>query len=286
MTGDGAERSSTLVTGDGAERSSTPVRADGAERSSTPVTKREPSTGRTGSQSVERAIAVLFAMEGEERSLTISELAGRVGLPVSTAHRIAQALVRGRLLAKEGPSSYRIGDGITALAHTAARQIDIEAAAPHLHGLSSGIRITASLGVVEHSEAVTLYSARPPSMFCGHQLPTRRTRLEDSAMGQAIVAFGQRRDRRLAAIPDVQASRRRGYSVSSADGVTAIAVPVFDSDGQVRASIGVQARSVRLNPTLINQIHPAMRQTAELLRGVIAEGPVRTNIDQLIRATI
>lgn len=243
-------------------------------------------SGRTGSQSVERAISVLYAMEGQERSLTISELAGRAGLPVSTTHRIAQALVRGRLLAREGPSSYRIGDGIAALAQTAARQIDIEAAAPHLHGLSSGIRITASLGVVEHSEAVTVYSARPPSMFCGQQLPSRRSKLEDSAMGQAIVAFGQRRDRRIAAIPDLQASRRRGYSMSSTDGVTAIAVPVFDADGQVRASIGVQARSARLDHELINLIHPAMRQTAELLRGVVAEGPVRTDIDQLIRATI
>ena len=51
------------------------------------------SVPRTGAQSVERAISVLYAFEGETRPLSISEVAGRVGLPVSTTHRIAQALV-------------------------------------------------------------------------------------------------------------------------------------------------------------------------------------------------
>jgi IclR family acetate operon transcriptional repressor len=243
-------------------------------------------TGRTGAQSVERAIAVLYALEGEDRSLTVSELASRVGLPVSTTHRIAQALVRGRLLARDGHSAYRVGDGITALAQTASRQVDIDAAAPHLHGLSSSIRITASLGVVENSEAVTVYSARPPSMFCAHQLPGRRAKAETSAMGRAVLAFGQRRDRRTASIPDLEASRRRGYALSSSDGVTAVAVPVFADDGQVRAAIGVQARSARLDANLITRIHPAMRQTARTLRGVVGDGPGRADIDRLLLATI
>jgi IclR family acetate operon transcriptional repressor len=242
--------------------------------------------GRTGSQSVERAISVLYALEGEERSLTISELAGRVGLPVSTTHRIAAALVRGRLLARDGHNAYRIGDGITALAHTASQQINIDAAAPHLHGLSSGIRITASLGVVEDSEAVTVYSARPPSMFCTQQLPGRRAKVEDSAMGQAILAFGQRRDRRVASIPDVETSRRRGYAVATSNGVTAVAVPVFDDDGQVRASIGVQARSARLDENLIARIQPAMRQAAHTLRGVVADGPAAADFNRLLLTTI
>ncbi|MFW0788759.1 IclR family transcriptional regulator [Gordonia sp. CPCC 205333] len=238
---------------------------------------------RTGSQSVERAINVLYAFEGESRSLSISEVAGRVGLPVSTAHRIAQALVRGRLLARDGHNSYLIGDGIAALAHAASRRVDIDAMAPHLHILSSEIRITASLGVVEDGEAVTVYSARPPSMFCDHQLPSRRSAIEHSAMGQAIVAFGQRRERQLSPLPDIPESRRRGYSVATADGVTAIAVPVFGADGQVRASIGVQARSVRLNQNLISAIHPMMRNTAEFLRDV---ADIDSSVEAVLRATI
>ena len=242
--------------------------------------------GRTGSQSVERAIAVLYALEGEDRPVTVSELASRVDLPVSTTHRIVQALVRGRLLARDGHSAYRIGDGITALAQTAAQQIDIDAAAPHLHLLSSGIRITASLGVIDNTDAVTVYSARPPSMFCTHQLPSRRTRVEGSAMGQAIVAFGHRRNRRLGTIPDVASTRQRGFTVSSAGGVTAVAVPVFDARGQVRASIGVQARSARLDENLIVRIQPAMRQAAEMLRDAVADGSVRAKFGSLLPATI
>lgn len=103
-------------------------------------------------------------------------------------------------------------------------------------------------------------------------------------MGQAIIAFGQRRERQSSLIPQIDESRRRGYSVSSADGVTAIAVPVFGADGQVRASIGVQARSARLNTGLIGRIQPLMRHTAALLSDVAESG--FTGTEHVLPATI
>lgn len=85
---------------------------------------------------------------------------------------------------------------ISELAASTTRKIDVEAAAPHLHSLSSQIRITASLGVAEDDQAVTVYSARPPVSFCDHQIPQQRAALDTTAMGRAIVAFAGKRSRR------------------------------------------------------------------------------------------
>lgn len=242
---------------------------------------------RTGSQAIERAISVLYALEDTDQFIPISELARRVGLPVSTTHRIAQALVRGRLLAQDSHTGcYGIGDGLLTLATSTARRIDVEAAAPHLHTLSSQIKITASLGIAEDDQAVTVYSARPPVAFCDHQLPQQRAALDTTAMGRAIVAFAGRRGRRDGNAPAVDTARRRGYALSDPADVTAIAVPVFDAGGRVRASVSVQALSVRLNPSLISQIYPAMRATAAMLSESVTEAPRHVDAAALLRGTI
>jgi DNA-binding IclR family transcriptional regulator len=241
---------------------------------------------RTGSRAVERAIAVLYALESADHFIPISELAYRVGLPVSTTHRIAQALVRGRLLTQDPQTDcYGIGDGLLALATSTNRRIDVEAAAPHLHALSSQIRITASLGVAEDDQVVTVYSARPPGAFCRHQIPQPRAPLDATAMGRAIVAFAGRRGRRDGHAPAIDTARRRGYALSDPADVTAIAVPVFDAGGRVRASVSVQALSVRLNPSLISQIYPVMRSTAALLSDSVTEASQRMDPAALLCST-
>lgn len=242
---------------------------------------------RTGSQAIERAISVLYALEGTDQFISISDLAHRVGLPVSTTHRIAQALVRGRLLAQDPRTDcYGIGDGLLTLATSTTRRIDVEAAAPHLHSLSSQIRITASLGIAEDDQAVTVYSARPPVSFCDHQIPQPRAALDTTAMGRAIVAFAGKRSRREAHTPALDTARRRGYALSDPADVTAIAVPVFDAGGRVKASVSVQALSVRLTASLISQIYPAMRSTAAMLSDSVTENPRRIDPAELLRGTI
>ncbi|MFC7756187.1 IclR family transcriptional regulator [Tsukamurella soli] len=215
-----------------------------------------PKNSRTGAQAVERAIAVMYAFRDEPGMLTVSEVAERVGLSVSTCYRIMQALVRGRLLVAEGHGAgYRLGVGISELARSRPEP-DVESAAPHLHGLAADIGITASISVAEERQAVTLYSARPPIPWCSHQTPDERSELGSTAMGRAIVIFGGHGDLRAHALSDAHDARRRGFTVGVRSGVTSVAVPVFDMDGRARASIGIQARSARLTTDLISDVLP------------------------------
>jgi IclR family acetate operon transcriptional repressor len=52
------------------------------------------------------------------------------------------------------------------------------------------------------------------------------------------------------------------------------------------ASLGVQARSRRLDHDLIDRIQPAMRQTAQTLRSAVDDRSVKANVGRLLPATI
>ena len=241
------------------------------------ATNETPSSVRTGAQAVDRAINVLYALSAAGYNpMTITELAAVVGFSIPTTYRLAQALLRGRLLEKvPGTDLYRIGPGVAELAASRTPPGPrVQHFAPHLHALSASIGITASLAVVAENRARTVYSAFPPVRYCSRQLPEPELSLTESAMGRALVVFGPRgpRQRHAAQIGDVDAIRRRGYAESVtgvAREVTAIAVPVFDSGGHVAAAIGVQAFNRRLTATMVDDIVPIMRHAAGPIGEVI-----------------
>ncbi|RDI63649.1 IclR family transcriptional regulator [Nocardia pseudobrasiliensis] len=218
---------------------------------------------RSGARAVDRAVAVLNCFEGDDPELSVSELAHLAGLPVSTTHRLAQALVRGRLLEQDPASDrYRIGHGLASLARPALSRLGLDSAAPHLYALAAGIRITVSVSVAEESEAVTVFQARPPIHFCHNQVPRARRSLETSAVGRALLAFSPAEGVRHAELDRV---RRIGFAselIEAEDPVRALAVPIVGPDRRVRGALGVQARSVRLNDELVRGVVPAMRAIA------------------------
>jgi DNA-binding IclR family transcriptional regulator len=235
---------------------------------------------RSGACAVDRAIHVLNCFEGDDPELSVSELAQLARLPVSTTHRLAQALVRGGLL-EQDPSTdrYRIGHGLASLARPALSRLGLDSAAPHLYALAAGIRITVSVSVVEDREAVTVFQARPPVWFCQHQIPRLRQPLRSSAVGQAMLAYSPtttileeraaREDTRPTRSSMLYTSldrvRRTGFAselLTTDDPVRSVAVPIVGPDKQVRGALGVQARSARLNEALIRTVVPAMRTMA------------------------
>lgn len=214
-----------------------------------------------GPQVLHRAIAILTAVGESEDQLTLTSIAARTGLPLSTAYRLSQALLHGGLLERAGDGEhYRVGAGMVALAAPALHRLNVQAVAPHLYSLAGDIEITASLGMPEHDDVVTVCSARPTQKFCGNQLPGSRQALTDSAMGMAMLAF-----QRGPAVATLERIRRRGYAEAAGPQgahVRAIAVPVFGDDGRVWGSIGVQALRRRLTDDLVRDILPVIQRHA------------------------
>ncbi|MFF0815965.1 IclR family transcriptional regulator [Rhodococcus sp. NPDC003318] len=234
-----------------------------------------PDPARTGSRAIERAALVLACFDDGALELTVSSLAARTGLPVSSAHRIAQALVRGGLLERaSGRDGYRIGPGLIALAVPPLVRMGVDACAPQLYALAAGISITASLGVVRGDEALTVFSARPPESFCDAQIPRARQPVGSSVMGRAMLAFEPHRRPGSVSGADLDRIRRRGFAVDvDADDPTvlAVAVPVFDDARRPWGAVGVQAQRHRLTDPVVRRIVPAMQHAASRITAAHGE---------------
>lgn len=69
-----------------------------------------------GAQAVQRALDVLHCFHDNGPDLSASELARRLELPVSTAHRLARTLLGAGFLEQDARTSrYRLGPAVTEL---------------------------------------------------------------------------------------------------------------------------------------------------------------------------
>lgn len=214
-------------------------------------------------QAVDRAIALLRAFTDSDPELSLTSLAARTGLPISTTHRLARTLL-GHGLLEQNRDRYRIGVGLVALATPAQQRLGVHGLIRHLHSLASDIEITASFGVPVDDELIILASAPPRQRFCPRQMPGQWQPLAQTAMGLVVLAF----TRETAATAELVQVRHRGYADAPAlrhDDVRAIAVPVLGPDGEPLGALGIQARRHRLSDDRVRQILPVMRHHARLI---------------------
>src|SRR5262245_55153798 len=84
-----------------------------------------------GTQAIRRAFALLNVFRDEGGDLGVVQLADRLGLTLSTAHRIARALVlEGYLAQDEGRERYRLGPQSLLLGQAAQKAMGIQVARP------------------------------------------------------------------------------------------------------------------------------------------------------------
>jgi DNA-binding IclR family transcriptional regulator len=101
-----------------------------------------------GIQVIERAAAVMRALYGEPRGLSLAEIAQRVGLPRSTVQRLVAALVRERLLAAASPNGrVRLGPELSRLA--SSRRALTEDVHPYMERLFREFDETVVCSVIE-----------------------------------------------------------------------------------------------------------------------------------------
>jgi len=110
--------------------------------------------GPTGSV-IGRALRLLDAFGPERRELTLTEIARRAGVPLSTAHRLLDDLGKWGAVERGEDGLYRIGLRLWELGSLAPRgPVLREAALPFLEDLSQITRENAQLAVREGAELV------------------------------------------------------------------------------------------------------------------------------------
>jgi DNA-binding IclR family transcriptional regulator len=110
-----------------------------------------------GATVVSRTIALLGAFDEAHHHLTLTELARRAGLPLSTAHRLIAELTMHGALARTSTGEYVVGPRLWDIGLLAPVQTDIrEVASPFLHDLYAATLATVHLAVRDGTSALYL----------------------------------------------------------------------------------------------------------------------------------
>lgn len=222
-----------------------------------------------------RLLAVVGAFDERHRSLSLTEIARRAGIPLSTAHRLTGALVEGGALQRRDDGRYVIGRlvwqaGLLAPVEGPLRQI----AEPYLHDVYAATMATVHLGVRDGDEVLYLLRIRgrasvPIVSTVGSRLPMYCT-----GVGKVLLAHSPEAvvERVLSGLRPVTprtitqpAMLRRQLSRIRADGIAttseemsvgahSLAVPVTRaSDDTVVAAIGVVVPSLKRDRQRLTQ---------------------------------
>jgi IclR family transcriptional regulator, KDG regulon repressor len=209
--------------------------------------------GGDGAQVVGRALDLLDTLAGSAAELSLTELARRLGLHKSTAHRILTALGR-RDYVTASPSTHRYSLGPRCL-YLAARwqsRVDVrEKARPHLEDLREKCHETVSLNLLIGDKRVPVESLEAPHLLryivaLGESFP-----LWLGASGKAILAFlPEERVRRVCAVAEgldpralaleLKRIRMQGHAIGGRlPSTQAVSAPVFQAPGTVMGSVSI-----------------------------------------------
>ncbi len=240
-----------------------------ADQPSDPVTaaNEEPSSG----SSAERSLRVLALLASQGRALTLAELAAQLGLPKGTAHRICGQLVATGFLARDvDERSFVVGPALRQLAfdtlnHGTVRGLRHEVLAALVREVGETCNLTTLDGArVLYLDRVEAQWPLRLTLDVGSHVP-----LHCTASGKLFLALMPRkaRDALIAQLPlermtpntlvTAEALRaecdeiaKSGHSRDREEfiaGLVAVAVPVRDAAGAVRAALAVHAPTARMS---------------------------------------
>jgi IclR family acetate operon transcriptional repressor len=250
-----------------------------------PSSDRGQETVRSGTQSIERAIAVLECLRLSDRPLGLSEIANEVELTMSTTHRLLRALVNASYVDQDDSTEhYRLGIGIAVLGQRAIENSGYQLARPILAALSERSGESASLAVRRGTEVVVIDRVMGPAPLRFDHPTGAELAAYASAMGKALLAFSSSSvEAEIAQIPslvqftartitkrdalaeELHATTARGFAVNVEeryDGVSAVAAPVLSASGRAHAAIGLQGPSIRLTSRRLEELAPLVRDAA------------------------
>lgn len=227
----------------------------------------EPGSG----SSAERSLRLLALLANEGRALTLAELAAQLGLPKGTAHRICTQLLATGFLARDvDERSFSVGPALRKLAfdtlnHGVVRGLRHEVLSELVREVGETCNLTTLDGAgVLYLDRVEAQWPLRLTLDVGSHVP-----LHCTASGKLFLALmpKKERDALVDSLPlermtantlttvdalraECEATAKRGYACDREEfiaGLVAVAVPVRDAEGAVRAALAVHAPTARMS---------------------------------------
>lgn len=237
-----------------------------------------------------RVLALLGAFDSAHRSLTLSQLAQRAGLPLATAHRLVAELVAWGALVRQPAGDYVIGRRLWDLGLLAPVQSGLrELAAPFLQDLYGATLDTVQLAIRDGDKALYLdrisgHASVPVVSAVGARLPLHATGVGKVLLAHApekvqadvlanltrITPYTITQPERLR--EQLRVVRREGFAVTMEEmslGACSVAVPILVRDGTVAGALGiVVARLSGERPSVLAALQVAAQGIGRSISGV------------------
>lgn len=246
----------------------------------------------SGTQSITRAFAVLNAFREAPGDIGVVEVAEQLGLSLSTAHRIARALVLEGYLAQEvDRERYRLGPQALLLGQAAQRALGMDLVRPVLQRLSDRTGESVNLGMLDGDHAIVVQRVDSPQPLRFSMEVGARIELHATSMGKSLLAFNRSLSTYVDSLgtdlplltakthttvdslkSDLARIAQRGWSTDDEEsmmGVRCVAAPVLDGGGQARAAVAIQAPAVRMPDERFEELGPKVREAAQALTGLL-----------------
>lgn len=230
-----------------------------------------------------RALAVLDAFDDRHPRLSLTDIARRAGLALSTAHRLVAELEEWQGLTRRPDGRYEVGRrlwdlGLLAPVHRELREV----ALPFMQDVFAATRENVHLAVRDgtaalYVERISGHQAVPIVSRAGSRLPLHAT-----GVGKALLAHAPHevQEEVLARLTPVTPHtvtdparlraqldevRRRGFARTNEEmtlGTSSLAVPVLDSSRTAVAALGVVVAGARRDLT---RLAPALTVAARAI---------------------
>jgi DNA-binding IclR family transcriptional regulator len=224
-----------------------------------------------GVQSVERALTVLEILAREGHA-GVSEIAEEMGIHKSTVSRLMGSLVSREMVHQNTErGKYQLGFGILRLASSIPGRLSlVHEARPVLESLAEEFKETVNLAVLRSNYAVNVDQAMGPSTLATYDWVGSLTPLHATSSGKVLLAAldAGERDRILketglrARTSRTITSRKeldaqllevaaKGYAVVREEfeiGLNAVAVPVYNHQGEVLGALSISGPAFRFDP--------------------------------------
>ena len=256
--------------------------------------------GKTlGARSIRRAVAILRILAtGQEQGVRITDIVHQTGLNRPTVHRILRVLIEEEAVEQDpNPRRYMVGPEVSLLGLSRTARVPVKSVAePYLRHIAEqcGDSVFLTIRSGFDSICVDRKTGNYPVKVLSIEVGARRP-LGISVSGLVLLAFAEDADvdevllgneQRLTSYGlELDAVRRRiteirslGYAYSEVGvvpGTRALALPVFDAEGQLVASVAVSAMADRLSPERLATLVPLIRRQTELIAKRLSEVQTR-----------
>ncbi|WP_110949262.1 IclR family transcriptional regulator [Pseudomonas bohemica] len=214
-----------------------------------------------------RGLSVLGMFNVRTRSLSIQEIAERLGVSTSAVYRILFTLTNMGYLNKHN-TQYELGARVVSdgFSYLASRDI-VEVAMPHLNELRDRTSLSCHLSIREQTDSLYLYRAFAAQRLsvnipvgtrigchCTAMGRMLLTALDDSQLGALyqhirLDDYPTPAPRTLPALQAlIEGDREKGWVLHRSDYSTAIATSVKDHTGQVSAAINLSGPDAVMDP--------------------------------------